>query len=117
MEKRKIRSIMIPFAVFVLSFVGIIPFFHSEDENSLLLQNVEALTQNEVFLGMTRIAEDCEYVYTGQSNSTITVVIGGQKVGVTLDKSGNGSYVIKDGQIRCIGNGNGNEACIPQNCH
>ncbi|MCM1517000.1 MAG: hypothetical protein NC080_11445 [Paraprevotella sp.] len=92
-------------------------FLRTESNSSVLLANVEALSQEGDATSnlWTRVDKDCTYTFTARANAEIKVKIAGANI-ITLraDASGNAQYTIKDGKTHC--SANGNEQCEARYC-
>lgn len=106
-------------AVAIATFVGKQAYESSAYEsNSLLAQNVEALSSGEDapwFKVGSRETKDCEYSFNIGGSGTAILKLAGIKI-TELDPDLNGwvHYTLSEGEVIC--SGDGSLYCQPRNC-
>lgn len=105
-------------AVALLMGTAGIKYYYSNqgtDDKSLLLQNVEALTQDEnMETKYIRTDGNCVYEYTGKAGARIGVSIAGVKVAeLTIGADGKATYTF-EGKTDCAAEGK--QMCTPRYC-
>ncbi|MDY3063754.1 MAG: hypothetical protein SOW56_06980 [Bacteroidaceae bacterium] len=115
--KKKYLMLSCIAVVAIATFVGTKTLkSNAHEENSLLAQNVEALSEEEE--GETlwlRQDENCSYSFEGKAGAEVTLNIAGlEAVKLKCDANGKVTYTAKDAQTRCFAGGN--EQCQARYC-
>lgn len=106
-------------AVAIATVVGKKTFeSHAYETSSLLMQNVEALSDpndDGYYHVQSRDTKDCTYtLYIGVGGKLKISIVGVGLVTLNADANGNVSYTYASGEVIC--SGEGSVLCKPQNC-
>ncbi len=110
--KKEIFMIAIFGIVLVSSYVYLNAKTTSKE--SLVLANIEALSEEESTQLWTREDYDCVYEFSGKVGSYVSFNIGASTLTIRIGADGTATYTYPDGKTRCIAGGN--EQCTARYC-